>query len=80
MELGTSTSFSGADSWKPDLLPERPDTQTTALGHVCQILLGLSHVPVDGLHALLNALQLLCEEHEFYSGGFVTGGAETGSR
>lgn len=66
MELGTSMGVLGHQLWegvdpgRPDLLPDWPDTQTTALGHVCQILLGLPHVPVDGVHAFLNTLQLLC--------------------
>lgn len=47
---------------KLHLLPDWPDTQATALGHVCQILLCFSHVLVDGVHSFLNSLQLLCEE------------------
>lgn len=66
MELGTSmgflkaTSRGEAGSWTPDLLPDWPEAQTTALAHVRQILLCLSHVPVDGVHAFLYTLQLLC--------------------
>lgn len=46
------------------LLPDGPDAQAAAAGHVRQVLLGLPHVPVDRVHALLYALQLLCEEQD----------------
>lgn len=62
MELGTSMGVLGhwLGEGPSNLLPDWPDTQPTALGHVCQVLLRLSHVPVDGVHAFFNALQLLC--------------------
>lgn len=76
MELDTSKS-SDADV---DVLPERPYAQTTALRHVGQILLCLSHVPVDGVHAFLNALQLLCWEQEFHGVGGSRDGDVMGQR
>lgn len=42
------------------LLPDWPDTQAAAAGHVCQVLLGFSHVLVDRVHPFLNPLQLFC--------------------
>lgn len=35
-------------------------TDSTALLHATQVFLGLSHVSVDLVHALLDAVQLLC--------------------
>lgn len=54
---------------KLHLLPDWPDTQATALGHVCQVLLCFSHVLVDGVHPFLNSLQLLCEEQSVWVAG-----------
>ena len=42
-----------------DLLSTGPDAQATALGHVCEVTLGLAHVLVDLVHTLINTVQLL---------------------
>lgn len=61
MEVGTGGSpLAASRAAERVVLPERPYAQAAALSHVCQVLLCLPHVPVDGVHAFLNPLQLLC--------------------